>query len=640
MKKGLFLILALCVAFAASAQKVNSKAADLSKVAVKKVQPYNGSEQLDHLTGQVSETKVPTSKDFAPVIIGSTVYDLQTNTAIVRRLVKHANGTMSAAWTRGMEAPSYADRGSGFNYFDGSAWGASPEARIEPHRTGWPAIAENGTNDVVVTHGTVTNMNNAQNSAFGVADWALTEINPTTDMPGPTWPKAAFGGPDGQTLHVIASTFTEVWEGIEGNLGYFRSLDGGATWDIAGEQLFGVSSDLLSDMGGESYAIDAVGNTVAILCLPDFGDQFLLKSTDNGDSWTKTIILDFPDAAEPLDPNTEILDMNNDGVSDTLETTDGCGTVVIDAEGKVHCAFGLMRRVAEGGSMYYPYSDGLSYWNEDMGAGVFSNDQVVNGHVMLTMQLGEDNDTLFMSPDLNGDDTIHQFDWDNAASGETPYGKYYQSITTMPQLVVGDVSNSIVMLYTTVMEGDEYNKAGANPGAQSFKHIWATTRSASTGEWSDPILVTAGDDFKQYEHVYPQAWRTAVADVDGATQKVDFIYQMDDEPGLAVNGDEDNGTTNYVMYVTVDVPDADLGVNSINGKASFTLAPNPANSTVTINSEENAEITVYNVVGAEVINIENAAASQEINVSDLAEGTYLVKVKTSAGVSTEKLIVR
>ena len=639
MKKSLFLILAVCFTYAASAQKVSSKAHDANK-AVKKVQPYNGTEVLNS-TGNVSETKVPaSSKDYAPVIIGSTVYDLQTNTSIVRRLVKHSDGTMSAGWIRGMEsAGGFPDRGTGFNYHDGSAWGTSPEARIEPHRTGWPAMADNGTNDVVITHGTVTNLNNAQNSAFGAADWAMTEINPTTDMPGPTWPKAAFGGPDGQTIHVIASTFTDVWEGIEGNVGYFRSTDGGATWDIAGEQLEGVTSALIYDMGGESYSIDAKGETVAIMCLPDFGDQFILKSTDNGDSWTKINILDFPDDAEPLDPNTEILDMNSDGVSDTLETTDGCGTVVIDNNGMVHAAFGLMRRTADGGSMYYPYSDGLSYWNEDMGEGVFSMDQVVDGHVKLTMQLGEDNDTLFMSPDLDGDDTIHEFAWE-AADPETPWGQYYQSLTTMPQLIVGDVTNSMILVYATLMEGDEYAKLDANPGAQNFMHFWASVRT-DDGTWSEPTHVTSGDDFKQYEHIYPMAWTNAVADAAGGTQNVQFIYQMDDEPGLHVIGDEDGETSNYIMAVSLDVADSALGMSEIDTKdASFTLMPNPANNNVTINSEANAEIVVYNIVGAEVIRIENAEASQLINVSELPEGTYIVKVKTSNGISAEKLVVR
>lgn len=634
MKKNLLVILALVVAFGANAQKVIKKSPQ-ANVAVKQLPKKTGDEQFNY-TGKAKEYELPTSKDFTPAIIGSTIYDLQTNSSVTRRIVPHGDGTISAAWTRGMEAPSYPDRGSGFNYFDGSAWGAAPEARIEEHRTGWPAIVGIG-NDVVFTHGTVDFLNMVHNSAYGASDWTMGEVTSASSIPETIWPKAVSAGSDGQTIHVVAGPNAVDFNGIVGGIGYFRSQDGGATWDIDAHEL--LSSDEYATVQGETWAIDAVGETVAVLMTTCWGDVAMYKSTDNGDSWTKTVILDFPDEAEPLDPNTETLDMDNDGNPDTLVTADNAGSIVIDNNGMVHCAFGLMRWDANAGTFYFPYSDGLTYWNEDMGPGVFSMDQVIDGHVYLNMQLGEDLDTLVMCPDINGDDTIHQFAWDNSVDGA--YGKYGVSLTSFPNLVVGETTNSITLVYSTVMETDAYAKMTANPGSQNFRHIWAMVRDGETGEWGDPIHLTEGADYMQYEHVFPMCYRSSSYNSTDKTQKIKFIYQFDDEPGYSISDDEDPTTTNYIFYAEVEVPDDAGSVSEINNNlVNLQMNPNPANNTVTINTEEGAEIGIYTIVGAEVLKIKNANETQSIDVSNFAEGTYIVKVKTDNGIASEKLVVR
>ena len=57
--------------------------------------------------------------------IGTTQYDLQTNQALgSSRLHLFDDGTLSAVWTMGFAgAEPWADRGTGYNYFDGTSWG-------------------------------------------------------------------------------------------------------------------------------------------------------------------------------------------------------------------------------------------------------------------------------------------------------------------------------------------------------------------------------------------------------------------------------------------------------------------------------------------------------------------------------------
>ena len=83
-------------------------------------------------------------------MIGDTEYDLQSNASLDHRIYLFDDGTMAAVWTRGWETGAYPDRGTGYNFHDGSGWGPSPTARVEPERTGWPSIAPYGENGEII----------------------------------------------------------------------------------------------------------------------------------------------------------------------------------------------------------------------------------------------------------------------------------------------------------------------------------------------------------------------------------------------------------------------------------------------------------------------------------------------------------
>lgn len=539
MKRMIHLMAAILIASNISAQGYTvKKHSSMNKaVMVSKNMDYTAKTKADFK--KPKKLKIPSnSKEFAPFLIGATVYDLQTNGSMTRRLLEHTDGTMSAVWTRGLEAPSYPDRGTGFNYYDGSAWAPAPEARIEPHRTGWPTIVGID-KDIVFSHGTVTNLNIASNSAYGGSDWSMDELNPTTTMADATFPKAVSAGLDGQTIHLLATSYNNEWNGIQNNIGYFRSTDGGSTWDKAGEPLFGIDNTKYVELSGECYSIDAVGETVAIAVFPTFGDGVLIKSTDNGDTWEKTVILDFPDSEEPFDVNSEILDLDNDGLNDTLLTSDNSVSIVIDNNGLAHVAFGLYRTTPVYGMMVNHFTDGLAYWNEDMGESTFDISQVSNSLIKLNMQLGEDSDTIVHCPDVNNNGVLYEF-YDDG-SGDYPFGIYGKSLTSFPSLSV-DQANNIYLTYSTVMETMDYCKLSANPCAQHFRHLWFTIRSNNDGIWSAPQQLTEGDDFICYEHVYPTATR------EFTNNKLKLIYQFDDEPGISIVNDEDMAGTNYIFY--------------------------------------------------------------------------------------------
>jgi hypothetical protein len=80
-----------------------------------------------------------------------------------------------------------------------------------------------------------------------------------------------------------------------------------------------------------------------------------------------------------------------------------------------------------------------------------------------------------------------------------------------------------------------------------------------------------------------------------------------------------------------------LGVNDDIVAASFSVYPNPVQNTLYIKHNSDQEllsVSVYDVQGKQVINSNNSA----VDVASLAKGMYLVKITTSLGSTTKKLI--
>ena len=82
--------------------------------------------------------------------------------------------------------------------------------------------------------------------------------------------------------------------------------------------------------------------------------------------------------------------------------------------------------------------------------------------------------------------------------------------------------------------------------------------------------------------------------------------------------------------------------NGINEKTNNLMVyPNPACNEIHIDNVAGAQVSIFNIAGQEVMSIENADASATINVANLTEGLYVVRVVNGNEVSTSKVnIVR
>lgn len=74
-------------------------------------------------------------------------------------------------------------------------------------------------------------------------------------------------------------------------------------------------------------------------------------------------------------------------------------------------------------------------------------------------------------------------------------------------------------------------------------------------------------------------------------------------------------------------------------EAKISMYPNPATSTLLISSFENIEaISVYNVIGQEVMNLKVNASNAVLNVSNFQKGLYIVKTISAGKISSSKFI--
>lgn len=634
MKKHLLIGLALGIGTVATAQNVHlSGGKTLPKIkseVAKKTLPYNKHKvdatpvgfQAAVQSANIHKPLADPSRAFTSTVIGTTMYDLQTNASICNRIVVNTDGTIAATWTMSHDTDptSSPNRGSGYVYYDGANWGTPPASRLESVRTGWPSVAVSKTGgEFIVSHeatsNPVGNIHLIKRAAKGTGAWHDTTLN----YPD-TWPRMVVAGANGVTVHIIsqtsgASTSATPYHGQDGALAYSRSLDGGITWDKYRSIIPEIDSSQYLGFGGDAYAIDARGDTIAIVAGGFDVDVVLLKSTDNGTSWTKTIVSAFP---KPLyNSQTDNTDINNDNVADTIVSNDASLAVLLDNQGKAHVWYGAMRVLQEVGAAnmsYFPGTDGLFYWNETSTAPAL----------------------IAGAYDLDGDGILNVSD----------FGTYQVSLTSMPSAGI-DAAGNLYLSYASVYEGvAEEGEAGAG---KSYRHTYLIRSTDGGATWSDTPADVVNpyntEDFDYTEGVF------------GAVAKrvddhVHLIYQKDTSPGhaLSSNGDDpQSGNESEIVYVKFPTPDFNsVGIKEEKGViTNVSIYPNPASSSanVVFNMEKAGKVSVklYNMVGQEVNTFEENLPvgnnTLTINVGDYTSGVYFIKTTVANNVVTKKLIV-
>lgn len=620
MKKLFTLLIGMFVMCAVFSQQRAIVDKSLRDIAVKKPVPMLESSQFTPQSSPIMKSVNLIDED----IVGVTRYDDQSNASMQNRMVVFDDGTIGVTWIHGLnDAAGFDDRGAGYNYFDGNTWGEIPTERIEDERCGWPSYSAWGENgEIVTSHTGADGYKISRRAEKGTGDWEY------SILPGPPgheyviWNRSITSGVDHSRLHVISLTASEAYagtayEGLDGALVYSYSDDGGQSWEMENELLDGMTADDYYGFNSDNYTFaEPKDDVVAFVVGAEMHDLFLMKSTDGGVTFEKTVIWEHP---YPLYDFTY--------ATDTLYCNDGAHHAVIDNDGKVHVVFGINRTYADdaGATYWFPFVDGVAYWNEDMPA--FSDDvNALNPYGETGSELVEDYNLIGWSQDVDGDGELTFLD---------EIGTYYLGLSSMPQIVIGQNNDLFVVWASTTETYDN--------GLLNFRHIWARMSPNGGVFWSDFFDLSSDLIHIFDECVYPSA--AAYSD-----NNIYLTYQQDNEPGNAAWGAQHAYLDNNITVMQVNKDD----ITGINEDKAFIHEydvsqnfPNPfsGTSTIHVNLRKQADLSleVVNLMGQLVHSTSYKANpgmnELTVNASGLSQGVYFYTVKAGTSSITKKMII-
>jgi hypothetical protein len=559
-----------------------------------------------------------------------TTYDLQTNGSMGRRTYLYSDGTIGAVATFSAttSGTAFPDRGTGYNYFNGTAWGTAPTARLESIRTGWPEYCPFGaTGEIFISHNVTTGASllMGTRTTKGTGTWNITQptaLGPPSGAAVMAWPRMVTNGPNHNYIHIIALTEPTAnggttYQGLDGAILYIQSTDGGVTW-TNWQLLPGMTSSQYLAFSGDDYAwAEPHGDTLCFTVGSNWVDQFIMKSVNNGTSWTKTIVWQCAYDLWPGTTNT-----------DTFYCSDGNSAVALDKNGNVHLAFGRQRAVGDntGAKFYFPFTDGLIYWHEGM--------------AQLPQSL--DVDSIFVA---SVPDTMVFY---NAA---TQLAYYYNSMTSQPQLHI-DNNNNIYLVYSTVT-------MLLDPNSYMLRHLYSRGSTDGGVTWKDWTYEITQNFFQYHweECVFPSISPTSTYGPDGL---IYIPFQGDLEAGdylkNSVAGSQGQvEITNNDLILTQPRKDSITGLPDgiVQKKIQPAMyvtqnSPNPVkNQTiidVMVNKPGSLSMEVYSLVGQKVfaINRGSVNAGEQrfiLNASQFTPGVYFYTVRCNNESSTHKMIV-
>ncbi len=556
--------------------------------------------------------------------IGITVFDSQTNRLLAHRFYRYEDGTMGAVWTMGMEDPDFPDRGTGYNYYNGTEWGPVPTSRIESFRAGWPSYAPFGNNgEMFFSH------EFGQGEVYyhtreikGTGDWTENLFSYTPGPDGVSHAKVITTGPENKTIHLLVNSFTE-YLGQSLAVLYSRSQDGGLTWDFQNVVLEGTGIDYYTAHNRDKFAFaEENGGVIALICGDIWADLFMMKSTDNGDTWEKTVIWKHPYPFFDWDVT----------LTDTFFCMDNSAGIALDAQGKAHVVFGINRVLhdAPGGQYWlWPAVDGIAYWNEDMET--FSDDI----HALAPPDYGYANSEMISDQnyigwmqDVNGNGTID-------LNNDIFFYSRHHGASTMPTITIDD-QERIFVIYSSTTETYEYEN-------YNYKHLWA--RAFDNGKWGPFVDLT-----EDIAHIYDECIHPQLAS--SSDEYIHYIYHVDNIPGEAQRGDHGFHETR-ITYGSFPKNDLLTGtaenqtgpIHSLNLK----VYPNPSigvfNLSYHVPEKTTLTITITDAQGRVIDSIslealERGKNDKTLNLSHLPDGVYLLRLQAGDVTETGKVVLR
>lgn len=556
---------------------------------------------------------LPGEKTLAFEVIGNTWYDTQTYNGgnLMNRVYEHPDGTIAATWMH-QGFNSQPDRGSAYNYFDGSAWAGQVPHLGNDTRNGHPCYAPWGPNGEILAHyqyvagdGVIKLL---RRETKGTGAWTESILAPPDGNYSLVWHSMMTSGPNHEYIHMLALVYDDPYEGQDDALLYYRSSDGGVTWEINGVIIEGLGSGYFTAISSLKYAwANPVGNTIAFTYGFDHFDGLVFKSTNNGDTWEKIKVYE-----SPYTP------FNLPSMTPAFGCGDGSSAIALDSQGNAHVAFSRMRQIYDtestppGGWYFYPVTEGIIYWNESM---PILDSTTVSSYTLEFLEEGG-NLAGWVIPDT----TLE------VSSAQPNYGV---GLTTGPMFGI-DAEDNLFLTWAALTP--EYTN-----GEFFFRHIYSNASFDGGVTWTGIKDLTGDFIFSWSECVFP-----AIAP--WVDDKVRVVFQEDYTPGTG------SGEENFIDFI--DFPkDYFVGVAEPTEPAGLQVSacyPNPASGSVSLKlgltGSSHVQVAIATLGGQLVRTTDQGTLpagnhTVTIGLAGIAPGVYFCSVDANGTRVTRKLVV-
>jgi len=616
--------------------------------------------------------------------VGETYWNAITNGSARNTAGAHASGDMANVWTF---LNDQGVRGTGYNWFDqaSNSWGPNPSERIEKlepgtGNPGYPCHAFTKNGEIAVAHvAAKACLMISTREKRGEGEWTQTEITDPTYPSGFFWPTMSTSG---DTVHIVA-VYDCTYGSNLNNPVYFRSTDGGKTWDIKAYTLPEMPQDEKDAMFADQYTIVSRGNHVVFAWLQMDNSNYVgksgnigyIESLDGGNTWTYKPVYDcnFDFATAELVPPAFL---------------PRSVAAAIDDNDVVHIAFGgsVWSRDAGTqvgwGTQYLYY--GIMYWKSTQNT-LTQKDfgieyTMVDSHIQVTAAGYESFPNFINIPDVLGFQQFYfwgdYFPFDlivgyNTSNEAVIYphmvaegGKVYLlygSIVEDPMIYSGETPAFYRGVFLTVSDdnGDSFDQTNRTSWISYNRNYFFCDWSNYKGPVVENQDSVAYDGEILIEIPSDNTFSTMALNSGGGNlliQWANTYYPGELQAGemygiMSLVLDKDMaGVYNNTREVWKGLWDNyNFGVKDVKGGIQdMRIFPNPAQNvaTVLVNSicSKPYTLTVTNIMGQSVYtqngNIGYGENRISLNINNLTPGIYLVNIKTDNATRTQKLIVK
>ena len=600
----------------------------------------------------------------------SKSYDRQSQNAVYPMTKLHNDGFIGCTWTTD-DNPEFSgsvvpNRGVAYSCStDGGvtwSWNPNDEEKQENRIGGipvyWPSYAQWGKsgeavlarsadtyehNDVPIVNGLVL----LTRENRGEGEWNIISV-PYPEGTSPdadyvmAWARMTTSGPNHEYIHIMSPMILpegQQYEGYYNPVLYYRTQDGGLTWDVEGA--------LVPEMAGQEWDThskyrDGITfadqyNTVACAFI-DFGsDGYVLRSHDNGDTWESIRFFDTP-VGPYMDPS-EYADA-------AYIPAQGC--IALDRDGKIHVAFSVVMAANSEEEGLVGFFSGftstfLSYWNEDM--------PMLEGEVDFSKDMMEPMLLDYFDWELSDEEKLYVI----SSVPQWPIIGYFTPMSDDHYIYINQKTFSWSMCYC-IGDAFSFPQMAFDPNnVLHLTYLGSLNRRDDDIVWyHHPFYTSTADEgmtWRQTGHLvnyvvlvdHEFAYLT-LAGID-YYNRMYLMAQVDMFPGTYITSGtspvcQHSPTDNDFYHFHVECWDPFSIENIENNPLALRVIPNPASGQATVTFDGKGNITLYNMIGQTVYHAENIEKEKIIPLNNMAAGVYFVTVRTENATATQKLVVR